>query len=435
MFCPNCGNQVADNVKFCPNCGSALRPQPQTAPTDPAAGRPGYGAGDPTAPVIRRQVPDKKRAPKSKKNVLAPIIAVVVVVALVIGGVALAFGGSRAGYKKENVFASQMKNTKKDSSARDLMTILAALHNTAFNSKSLTASVIVDGDEDLFKGCFSFGNSLTSTKLLFDVYDGDYYLAMRDGKLMVVDVGYDAHEFDVPGLLKDADALVELIPNKNEAPDAVQKLFGQTDAIKKTVEKLFSGKLDYASVNQLSDYAYQFLSSVPEYARLVSQTEGVALDDLLGIVADCVAQLPDDVIEITADKNGDETRYSYSFNAADALEYLIDYFFDSEQIASLLSAEANQNSKEYLSEYRSEIEDDLGSLIFKGEITLSGKYISGATCYYGYNGREELFRAKITGINDTEIADSKLDKVFNSVAADDVYRFASAEDVAAELDY
>ena len=24
MFCPNCGNQIADGSAFCPNCGTAL---------------------------------------------------------------------------------------------------------------------------------------------------------------------------------------------------------------------------------------------------------------------------------------------------------------------------------------------------------------------------------------------------------------------------
>ncbi len=42
MFCPNCGNQLADNAKFCPSCGSPTRsdqpaPAPQLQPTQAPA--------------------------------------------------------------------------------------------------------------------------------------------------------------------------------------------------------------------------------------------------------------------------------------------------------------------------------------------------------------------------------------------------------------
>ncbi len=35
MFCPNCGNQVADNARFCPSCGSAINRDAAPEPPSP----------------------------------------------------------------------------------------------------------------------------------------------------------------------------------------------------------------------------------------------------------------------------------------------------------------------------------------------------------------------------------------------------------------
>ncbi len=46
MFCPNCGNQLADGAKFCPKCGNPVRQRPQ----GPAAPRPAYTPTPASAP-------------------------------------------------------------------------------------------------------------------------------------------------------------------------------------------------------------------------------------------------------------------------------------------------------------------------------------------------------------------------------------------------
>lgn len=41
MFCPHCGNNVADNTKFCPYCGATMEQQaPAAAPQQPPVGGP-----------------------------------------------------------------------------------------------------------------------------------------------------------------------------------------------------------------------------------------------------------------------------------------------------------------------------------------------------------------------------------------------------------
>ena len=57
MFCPKCGNQIADGAKFCPKCGNAIaaapvaatpvQPAPQTASAaSPVASAPAHSAFD-----------------------------------------------------------------------------------------------------------------------------------------------------------------------------------------------------------------------------------------------------------------------------------------------------------------------------------------------------------------------------------------------------
>ena len=72
MFCPKCGNQIADGAKFCPKCGNAIaaapvaatpvQPAPQTASAaSPVAAAPAHSAFDitrivPAVPAVLAMV-------------------------------------------------------------------------------------------------------------------------------------------------------------------------------------------------------------------------------------------------------------------------------------------------------------------------------------------------------------------------------------------
>lgn len=72
MFCPKCGNQIADGAKFCPKCGNAIaaapvaatpvQPAPQTAPAaSPVVSAPAHSAFDitrivPAVPAVLAMV-------------------------------------------------------------------------------------------------------------------------------------------------------------------------------------------------------------------------------------------------------------------------------------------------------------------------------------------------------------------------------------------
>ncbi len=89
MFCPNCGNQLADGAKFCPKCGNpvgqAQAPQPQPpvaqspapAPFPASSPAPAYAPASAPAPA-----PDP--TPKKKPKVIIGVVAGIVVFAAVI---------------------------------------------------------------------------------------------------------------------------------------------------------------------------------------------------------------------------------------------------------------------------------------------------------------------------------------------------------------
>lgn len=88
MFCPNCGNQLADGAKFCPKCGNpvgkarALSPQDPSeepvphqtqvhTPQSPSEATPAL-ASSPTAPAVNQAA-----SPRSGKNELIRTVAIV----------------------------------------------------------------------------------------------------------------------------------------------------------------------------------------------------------------------------------------------------------------------------------------------------------------------------------------------------------------------
>ena len=76
MFCPNCGNQLADGAKFCPKCGKPVA-RASNAAQAPAAQSP--------APVpAYAPAPAPVPAPKKKPKVIIGVIAGIVVFAVVI---------------------------------------------------------------------------------------------------------------------------------------------------------------------------------------------------------------------------------------------------------------------------------------------------------------------------------------------------------------
>lgn len=68
MYCPKCGNEVADGAKFCPSCGTPIAAAPQqpaqSAPQPPQAPgpRPSNGYGAPQSPLTSTPSPSYPQA-------------------------------------------------------------------------------------------------------------------------------------------------------------------------------------------------------------------------------------------------------------------------------------------------------------------------------------------------------------------------------------
>ncbi len=108
MFCNNCGTQNQDGAPFCTNCGASLAANPA-----PAA------APQPTAnPVVAPVAPAPKAKKGFNKKLITPIVAVVLVVAIIIGAIALFGGDPKDKYyvsKQVSVYYDEYGNvTEKD---------------------------------------------------------------------------------------------------------------------------------------------------------------------------------------------------------------------------------------------------------------------------------------------------------------------------------
>ena len=108
MFCPHCGNNVADNTKFCPYCGATMEQQaPAAAPQQPPVGGPAsyapqqnsvpnYGAPQQT-PYVPNYAAAQKAAKPKYMNPIALIAAAVTLIAMFLPFMSVsAFGYSQS---------------------------------------------------------------------------------------------------------------------------------------------------------------------------------------------------------------------------------------------------------------------------------------------------------------------------------------------------
>ena len=100
MFCPNCGKQIPDDSVFCEYCGSSMA---QYSVDSAAQG----DAGNGNIPAGWESTGGIEPLPKEGKTNTALIVALVVVVALLIGGVVLVRSGTfKTGKLKESPAAT-----------------------------------------------------------------------------------------------------------------------------------------------------------------------------------------------------------------------------------------------------------------------------------------------------------------------------------------
>ena len=87
MFCPNCGNQLADNALFCANCGTAISTPAQASPVKEAPAAPVAEAAPaaPSAEAAPKANPNKKRN-LTIAGIAAAVILVIILCFVFLGG-------------------------------------------------------------------------------------------------------------------------------------------------------------------------------------------------------------------------------------------------------------------------------------------------------------------------------------------------------------
>lgn len=83
MFCENCGKQNPDGTRFCENCGAPMQAAPAAPAAAPAA--PAAPVAAPAAPAAKKPgIVDKIKEIHKKNKLILPLIAAVLVVAVVL---------------------------------------------------------------------------------------------------------------------------------------------------------------------------------------------------------------------------------------------------------------------------------------------------------------------------------------------------------------
>lgn len=155
MYCPECGAQVAENVKFCPKCGAEQKQTKEPAQDTPAQ----------TQPQPQTQTITLEPVTPVKKPALAKIISIVAAAAVVLGLGAAGF-----------IFLPKLLAGSKSKANNCVAVTLDALGNMADLSGFAYDIKINDGNGEYgADGCLSLGKDLYSSifELKIDVGDED----------------------------------------------------------------------------------------------------------------------------------------------------------------------------------------------------------------------------------------------------------------------
>jgi hypothetical protein len=499
MFCGKCGSQVDDGLAVCPFCGSALQAPVQNPGVYgyqqnanqqfggyqqyqnngyQQGGQNGYGAQQyggyqqqgqgnyvinrppvPPAPPGKKAKAKKAKNGKKGKFPLAPVIACVLVVALVLTGI---FAGPHIpflsnlfgnGYASDNAFAKAAKKMGKKDENYPLMNAFAAADNLIFNTKSFSFECEVY-HEIKVSGKVTFGKDIPSTQAYIEVKEDGEVLgraAMTDGRLIVAeDGGYSNWSVDVKELCDHRadleDAYFDLMEDSykgnnsrvayyNFTVDTYNELITDSNFESSYFSIIKDNRVNRDALNTFADCmcaAYnsavergktQFGITDEEFVKI--NPEGVTVNDAFTQAADFLAELPEDAVEIdTEDRSGNS--FDYKINGGDTADAFYDFFKNSQTIKKALPgslfASLCEESQYYL--------DDFDGETLKGHVEIENNRLASVTAKYG---NEEIFSLKVTDINGTKITEddfSKAEKMFKK--ADNAYKVDNAKDVPDE---
>lgn len=233
MFCKNCGTQIADNAVACPNCGTQVGVN-QGASQEFRTYSPIWAnqqdAVTTPQPLTYAQPPVNPKKGGKKKKPFIIAIALVLVVAIVVG--IIAFAGGNPASKAFN-----------------------AVRKTAFDSSEITITLVGNTDENVILS-LAFGDDINSS--YFDEKVGGVsYISLKNGKMyqMGQDMG------------------VELETGLAYYDTMLSSELGVDVNITEEINKILNNKIDEDALSELLDGIV-----LPELEKAIKEETGVNVD-------------------------------------------------------------------------------------------------------------------------------------------------------------
>lgn len=439
MFCPECGNFQGNGVEFCSFCGAKISSQPIDNETNTYS--------EPLMPAINEE---KKKKGKKKVKIL---ISLLLVAAILTGGVFIVPGVVLKGNTIDNVFYLAAMDIGKEHENYPLMMVLAAAYNTVFNSKSYTIELkdIYGDDEDgrikvRYGGKWYLSDIYAefpeSTKLLMhngSVYtfseetengtEGDFENIFSSEKSvigkyfeLIVNSAIDNRLSDLNYRIENVEATQEEIDKWKEdikVYEEFKKYTEQHISDTKDVDKAFSGiiknrkinlkniieVLNFVCIEPLKKY-YELNKNIEDEDEIVSSVinNNASTMDMIKLIIDLVAKTDySKALKIKDSRNGSGrdavTKYTVTGNLNAIINCLFEEVAESEEWKKILSEEAI----DYIKALEFSEDEDFD---FKLVAETKNSYISRLSLE---QDDWKIFEIEISDVNKTEVTEEEIE--------------------------
>lgn len=401
MFCKFCGNQMPDGSEFCPNCGKSFVVTTTNPPVQTQAPSVEYTQA-PVQPVVAADAPvdgkkgKKAKAPKdpnkkSKKKIFIPIIALVLVAAIVTG-VLLIFQNPAV-----KVFSAAKKTIFESSEMK--ITIIEHSDSEWYEEEfGITENMDDTIEIELFFGDnieSSEGSIKTESKYLnteyeeyYDSYYG-YYMTDYDNPIYSVEEYEYSYSYKNGKFYEDGEKMDESLSDvANMGEEWLKEEFDVDIDILDAANMIIKGKIDEDGLAEVFNTIV-----VPNLEKVLNENMETQIDlpefeGILGNVEDFLKKAyKDDVLKLEKTKSKNKgTTYEYDINMEKLAKCFLEYVQDEKELAEYLqyavdvtkelakknNEDAPVDDVEDLITLLEDQAEDLDDAELEGEITISG---------------------------------------------------------------
>ncbi len=364
MFCKNCGNQINDGVAMCPNCGTATGVA-QDASQDFRTYSPVWAnqadAAQMNNTAAAADFSTGKKGMGGKKKIIPVIIALVLVVAIVLGIVLIATG---------------KKPAEKT---------LDAAKKTVFETSEMSGSIEFKEDGEVYDSYdmdLTIGEDVDSTYFCYSYGEGEYSekYEIKDGKLY-----YNGEEGDT------VDELFE------EMESELSEYYDVDIDIRSELDNILNGKIDEKAVEDLFNNV--FLPAVEQMIEdeIGETVELPSYDELFKDVEDLLKnKTVREALGLEKAKSSNPgTTYDFNINFKKLVRGLFEYAQEDKEYKEYLDLFVDESGFDDLDEFIDEAVDEaeyMGKI--KGSITIKSGRITHVTIKDGDAKIEIALEAK-----------------------------------------